>query len=104
VESTDKDGVVSSRSPSISRRKSVLSAQYNPEDDQDESPSVPENITEEAGEHDFLSGVFSAPLEQMGEPPLKTKTSLRRSVSLSVSSPTSMSSSYLSPFTLKNAS
>ncbi|GJJ73636.1 hypothetical protein EMPS_05994 [Entomortierella parvispora] len=88
VESTDTDGVVSSRSPSISRRKSVLSAQYNPEDDQDEPPSVPENIVEETGEHDFLSGVFSAPLEQMGEPPLKTKTSLRRSVSLSVSSPT----------------
>ncbi|KAF9986346.1 40S ribosomal protein S4 [Modicella reniformis] len=84
------DGIVSSRRSSVSRRKSVLSALYNPEDDLDDQPgaSGPAKITEETGIHDFLSGVFSMPLEQMGEPPLKTKTSLRRSVSLSVSSPT----------------
>ncbi|KAG0266973.1 hypothetical protein DFQ27_009250 [Actinomortierella ambigua] len=42
----------------------------------------------EDDKHDFLSGVFKSPLEQMGEPPLKKMTSLRRSVSLSVQSPT----------------
>ncbi|KAK3846344.1 MAG: hypothetical protein J3R72DRAFT_257521 [Linnemannia gamsii] len=88
VDSESADGIVSSRSPSISRRKSVLSAQYNPDEDTDDQPSKPPKIEEEPEDHDFLSGVFTAPLEQMGEPPLRTKTSLRRSVSLSVSSPT----------------
>ncbi|KAF8938453.1 hypothetical protein BGZ47_008573 [Haplosporangium gracile] len=88
VDSESADGMVSSRSPSISRRKSVLSAQYNPDEDTDDQPSKPPKIEEEPESHDFLSGVFTAPLEQMGEPPLRTKTSLRRSVSLSVSSPT----------------
>ncbi|KAG0314913.1 hypothetical protein BGZ97_008844 [Linnemannia gamsii] len=88
VDSESADGMVSSRSPSITRRKSVLSAQYNPDDDTDDQPSKPPKIEEEPESHDFLSGVFTAPLEQMGEPPSRTKTSLRRSVSLSVSSPT----------------
>ncbi|KAF9907484.1 hypothetical protein EC991_010864 [Linnemannia zychae] len=88
VDSESADGIVSSRSPSITRRKSVLSAQYNPDEDTDDQPTKPPKIEEESEDHDFLSGVFTAPLEQMGEPPLKTKTSLRRSVSLSVSSPT----------------
>ncbi|KAF9551705.1 hypothetical protein EC957_006599 [Mortierella hygrophila] len=89
VDSESADGMVSSRSPSITRRKSVLSAQYNPDEDTDDRPSKPPKIEEEEPEgEDFLSGVFSAPLEQMGEPPLRTKTSLRRSVSLSASSPT----------------
>ncbi|KAI1316743.1 40S ribosomal protein S4 [Mortierella claussenii] len=90
VESEGTGEIISSRKASIARRKSVLSAQYNPEDDQEEQPSKPTKIAEkqESDSHDFLSGVFSMPLEQMGDPPLKTKTSLRRSVSLSVSSPT----------------
>jgi len=91
------------RKPSVSRRKSVLSEQYKPEDDEDEdedeetedlqnAPSSrrkqPSPITiprlsgaRDTAEPDFLSGVFSVPLEQMGEPPLKMKTSLRRAVS-----------------------
>ncbi|KAG0210033.1 hypothetical protein BGX28_009709 [Mortierella sp. GBA30] len=85
VDSDASDGAPSPRNTSITRRKSVLSALYNPEEDNDEPPSKPNKIAEELEDHDFLSGVFSAPLEQMGEPPLKTKTSLRRSVSLSVS-------------------
>ncbi|KAI7823184.1 hypothetical protein BC939DRAFT_166037 [Gamsiella multidivaricata] len=89
VESETADGIISSRKASVTRRKSVLSAQYNPEEDQEDRPSRPARLEEEAAGQDFLSGVFSVPLEQMGEPPLKTKTSLRRSVSLSVSSPTS---------------
>ncbi|OAQ36170.1 hypothetical protein K457DRAFT_132143 [Linnemannia elongata AG-77] len=88
VDSESADGMVSSRSPSITRRKSVLSAQYNPDEDTDDRPSKPPKIEEEPESQDFLSGVFTAPLDQMGEPPLRTKTSLRRSVSLSVSSPT----------------
>ncbi|KAF9574096.1 hypothetical protein EC968_007347 [Mortierella alpina] len=88
VDSTSTDGAPSSRSPSVSRRKSVLSALYNPEEDKDEQPTKPAKIVEESQDSDFLSGVFSMPLDQMGEPPLKTKTSLRRSVSLSATSPT----------------
>ncbi|KAG0024368.1 hypothetical protein BGZ81_007739 [Podila clonocystis] len=90
VDSNEATGLPSSRSPSVTRRKSVLSALYNPDDDTEDRPSKPAKIEEksEESEHDFLSGVFSMPLEQMGEPPLKTKTSLRRSVSLSVQSPT----------------
>ncbi|KAG0246203.1 hypothetical protein BGX31_003917 [Mortierella sp. GBA43] len=80
------DGTPSSRKSSVSRRKSVLSAQYNPEDDLDDPPSNPLPLPEKTSSHDFL-GVFSA-LEQLGDLPLKSKTSLRRSVSLSVSSPT----------------
>ncbi|KAG0249438.1 hypothetical protein BG011_009312 [Mortierella polycephala] len=87
VNSKAADGIANSRSHSIARRKSVLSAQYNPEDDNEDQPTMPTKIAEADGD-DFLSGVFSVPLEEMGEPPLKTKTSLRRSVSLSVSSPT----------------
>ncbi|KAF9192544.1 hypothetical protein BGZ51_005340 [Haplosporangium sp. Z 767] len=87
VNSKTADGIANSRSHSITRRKSVLSAQYNPEDDNEDQPTMPTKIAEADGD-DFLSGVFSVPLEEMGEPPLKTKTSLRRSVSLSVSSPT----------------
>lgn len=93
VDSNEATGLPSSRSPSVTRRKSVLSALYNPDDDTEDRPSKPPKIeekNEESAEHDFLSGVFSMPLEQMGEPPLKTKTSLRRSVSLSVQSPTRM--------------
>ncbi|KAF9353987.1 40S ribosomal protein S4 [Mortierella sp. NVP85] len=82
------DGIPASRKSSVSRRRSVLSAQYNPEEDLDEQPSRPPKLSDETESHDFLSGVFTLPLEQMGEPPLKTRTSLRRSVSLSVSSPT----------------
>ncbi|KAF9087807.1 hypothetical protein BGX23_007849 [Mortierella sp. AD031] len=88
VDSSSADGLVPSRSPSVTRRKSVLSALYNPDEDTDDQPSKPPKIEEEPQSHDFLSGTFTAPLEQMGEPPLRTKTSLRRSVSLSVSSPT----------------
>ena len=84
------DGIPASRKSSVSRRRSVLSAQYDPEEDLDEQPSRPPKLSDEDESHDFLSGVFTLPLEQMGEPPLKMKTSLRRSVSLSVSSPTSM--------------
>ncbi|ORZ19157.1 hypothetical protein BCR41DRAFT_39856 [Lobosporangium transversale] len=90
VNSQNADGVMSPRKKSVTRRKSVLSAQYNPEDDHEDHPRKPAKIIEEKDSSDFLSGVFSAPLEQMGTPPLKTKASLRRSVSLSVSSPTSM--------------
>ncbi|KAF9284762.1 40S ribosomal protein S4 [Mortierella alpina] len=88
VDSSSTDGAPSSRSPSMSRRKSVLSALYNPEEDRDDQPIKPAKIVEESQDSDFLSGVFSMPLDQMGEPPLKTKTSLRRSVSLSATSPT----------------
>ncbi|KAG9322739.1 hypothetical protein KVV02_005427 [Mortierella alpina] len=88
VDSSSTDGAPSSRSPSVSRRKSVLSALYNPEEERDEQPTKPAKIVEESQGSDFLSGVFSMPLDQMGEPPLKTKTSLRRSVSLSATSPT----------------
>ncbi|KAF9984712.1 40S ribosomal protein S4, X isoform, partial [Mortierella antarctica] len=88
VDSSSTDGAPSSRSPSVSRRKSVLSALYNPEEERDEQPTKPAKIVEESHDSDFLSGVFSMPLDQMGEPPLKTKTSLRRSVSLSATSPT----------------
>ncbi|KAF9949521.1 hypothetical protein BGZ72_008711 [Mortierella alpina] len=88
VDSGSTDGAPSSRSPSVSRRKSVLSALYNPEEDREEQPTKPAKIEEESQDSDFLSGVFSMPLDQMGEPPLKTKTSLRRSVSLSATSPT----------------
>ncbi|KAF9350376.1 40S ribosomal protein S4, X isoform, partial [Mortierella sp. AD094] len=88
VDSQDSDGIIPSRKTSVSRRKSVLSAQYNPEEDQEEQPSKPTTISEENDNNDFLSGVFSASLELVGQPPMKTRTSIRRSVSLSVSSPT----------------
>ncbi|KAF9111010.1 40S ribosomal protein S4 [Mortierella sp. AM989] len=88
VDSVDSDGIIPSRKTSVSRRKSVLSAQYNPEEDQEDQPSKPITISEENEDRDFLSGVFSASLEQVDQPPLKTKTSIRRSVSLSASSPT----------------
>ncbi|KAG0300576.1 hypothetical protein BGZ98_009071 [Dissophora globulifera] len=80
VENEAADGVISSRNSSITRRKSVLSAQYNPEDDhEDQSGRLPK--VDEIGEtrdRDFLSAVLSAPLEETEESPLTTKTSLRR--------------------------
>ncbi|KAF9159127.1 40S ribosomal protein S4 [Mortierella sp. AD010] len=88
VDSQDTDGIVSSRRTSVTRRKSVLSAQYNPEEDQDEEPCKPTTISKQSENHDSPSEVFSTPLEQMGQPPMRTKTSIRRSVSLSASSPT----------------
>ncbi|KAF9924867.1 hypothetical protein FBU30_005240 [Linnemannia zychae] len=91
VDAESASGLVSSRSPSVTRRKSVLSAQYNPDEDTEDQPPKPPKIEEGNENHDFLSGVFTAPLDQMGEPPLRMKTSLRRSVSLSVSSPTKSS-------------
>lgn len=103
VDSTGQSTFLAVRKSSVNRRRSVLSAEYNPElDDEDEerAPATGSlNPVQELKEGmygnnaetntDFLSGVFSAPLEQMGEPPLKTKTSLRRSLShtRNVSSP-----------------
>ncbi|KAG0209765.1 hypothetical protein BGX33_005345 [Mortierella sp. NVP41] len=79
------------RKSSVNRRQSVLSAEYNPELDEDDESATESKATDkgpekdkqvhDSTETDFLSGVFTAPLEQMGEPPLKTKTSLRRSLS-----------------------
>ncbi|KAF8947565.1 hypothetical protein BGZ47_008710 [Haplosporangium gracile] len=95
VDSTGQSTFLAVRKLSVNRRRSVLSAEYNPElDDEDEekAPTIKSlNPVQESNEGvqeygtetntDFLSGVFSAPLEQMGEPPLKAKTSLRRSLS-----------------------
>ncbi|KAI7831177.1 hypothetical protein BC939DRAFT_473241 [Gamsiella multidivaricata] len=87
---TDGSGsLLSARKESLNRRKSVLSAQYNPEEDDDDDEDTDEKaeqkkpvaIKEDEKQQDFLSGVFSSPLTQMGEPPLKTRTSLRRSTS-----------------------
>ncbi|KAF9992722.1 40S ribosomal protein S4, partial [Entomortierella chlamydospora] len=88
VDSQDTDGIISSRRTSVTRRKSVLSAQYNPEEDQEEEPSKPTTISKQSENYDSPSEVFSNPLEQMGQPPMRTKSSIRRSVSLSASSPT----------------
>ncbi|KAG0237963.1 40S ribosomal protein S4 [Actinomortierella wolfii] len=106
VQADGPDGLLSTtRRGSVRRRKSVLSSQYNPEEDNDETTEVrhtePNREKEEetrassissGGSNedklDFLSGVFKSPLSQMGEPPLKKMTSLRRSVSLSIQSPT----------------
>ncbi|KAF9947993.1 hypothetical protein BGZ70_002406 [Mortierella alpina] len=96
---TGAANVLSHRNSAVNRRKSVLSAQYNPEDDEEEEEpterkkkshrrAVVIGISEQEEERpsdDFLSGVFSTPLEQMGEPPLKTRTSLRRSTSQATS-------------------
>ncbi|KAG9324504.1 hypothetical protein KVV02_006098 [Mortierella alpina] len=95
---TGAANVLSHRNSAVNRRKSVLSAQYNPEDDDEEEElaerkksrrlAVGGGIAEQEEERpreDFLSGVFSTPLEQMGEPPLKTRTSLRRSTSQTTS-------------------
>lgn len=82
---------------SLSRRKSGLSAQYNPEDDDDDEVT-PEKVLRRKSvavdtmKQDFLSGAFSAPLEEMGVPPLKTKTSLRRATSQPRPLPTRKSS------------
>ncbi|KAF9289685.1 hypothetical protein BGZ68_008876 [Mortierella alpina] len=97
---TGAANVLSHRNSAVNRRKSVLSAQYNPEDDDEEEEQAERKKSrrravvvgiaeqeEERPKDDFLSGVFSAPLEQMGEPPLKTKTSLRRSTSHTTSAP-----------------
>jgi len=103
VDPTGQSTFLAVRKSSVNRRQSVLSAEYNPElDDEDEDTSTEskrkdssKNKGSEDGKQgrdpkantDFLSGVFSAPLEQMGEPPLKTKTSLRRSLSHSRNTP-----------------
>ncbi|KAF9437210.1 hypothetical protein BGZ76_001613 [Entomortierella beljakovae] len=87
VDDTDSDGTLTRRKGSVSRRKSVLSTQYNPEDDRDEPPSMPKTIAEESRSQEFLS-TLQTPLDQTDQLPLKSRTSLRRSVSLSVSSPT----------------
>lgn len=95
VDSTGQSTFLAVRKSSVNRRRSVLSAEYNPElDDEDEERAPATRSLDPVQESkecmhgdnaekntDFLSGVFSAPLEQMGEPPLKTKTSLRRSLS-----------------------
>ncbi|KAG0041240.1 hypothetical protein BGZ83_002118 [Gryganskiella cystojenkinii] len=125
VDTNETGSLLLARKPSVSRRRSVLSEQYNPEDDEDgdevketknnikaekkrplvsarasslrklSSPiAIPkrsevddESVSNE--QNDFLSGVFSIPLEQMGEPPLKTKISLRRNLSHSAPLPES---------------
>ncbi|KAF9133760.1 hypothetical protein BGW39_008937 [Mortierella sp. 14UC] len=111
VDSTGQSTFLAVRKSSVNRRRSVLSAEYNPElDDEDEErafainkldstlPSARKDTREINQGHgsetdtDFLSGVFSAPLEQMGEPPLKTKTSLRRSLSHTRNVPSSVAS------------
>lgn len=95
VDSTGQSTFLAVRKSSVNRRRSVLSAEYNPELDDEDDERAPATRSldpvQESKESihgynvetntDFLSGVFSAPLEQMGEPPLKTKTSLRRSLS-----------------------
>ncbi|KAF9538647.1 hypothetical protein EC957_006384 [Mortierella hygrophila] len=95
VDSTGQSTFLAVRKSSVNRRRSVLSAEYNPELDEEDEERAPaprslDPVKEsKEGMHgysaetntDFLSGVFSAPLEQMGEPPLKAKTSLRRSLS-----------------------
>ncbi|KAG0309898.1 40S ribosomal protein S4 [Dissophora globulifera] len=115
VDSSGDGSLLAARKESLNRRKSVLSAQYNPEEDEDEDEEKEkedegtengnrakekdmdkdkdkdkdedkDKDLDQTAEHDstykdFLSGVFSVPLAQMGEPPLKTKTSLRRSTS-----------------------
>ncbi|KAF9903331.1 40S ribosomal protein S4 [Linnemannia zychae] len=111
VDSNGQSTLLAVRKPSVNRRRSVLSAEYNPEldDEEEERPIAinrPDSILSSArtdtreNDHshgsetntDFLSGVFSAPLEQMGEPPLKTKTSLRRSLSHTRHVPSSVAS------------
>ncbi|KAI1321595.1 hypothetical protein EDD11_003075 [Mortierella claussenii] len=95
VDSSGSGSLLAARKESLNRRKSVLSAQYNPEDDDEDDDSeekspelearqdsqmiAAENNDGDKLQPDFLSGVFSVPLEQMGEPPVKTKTLLRRS-------------------------
>ncbi|KAF9932413.1 hypothetical protein FBU30_008265 [Linnemannia zychae] len=93
IDSSGQNTLLAVRKSSVNRRRSVLSAEYNPEldDDDEEGVSIQHTVEKESEidipghvsetNTDFLSGVFSAPLEQMGEPPLKTKTSLRRSLS-----------------------
>ncbi|KAF9153337.1 hypothetical protein BG015_003618 [Linnemannia schmuckeri] len=110
VDSTGQSTFLAVRKSSVNRRRSVLSAEYNPElDDEDEekAPTIESlDPVQESNESvqgygtetntDFLSGVFSAPLEQMGEPPLKTKTSLRRSLSYTRNAPTHAASDEVS--------
>lgn len=111
VDTNETGSLLIARKPSVTRRRSVLSEQYNPEDDEDEDdeedkdhpqgfltvtttsrrkqqdpiPTMSKSLG--SGEADFLSGVFSVPLDQMGEPPLKTKASLRRAISHSATPP-----------------
>ncbi|ORZ14320.1 hypothetical protein BCR41DRAFT_371157 [Lobosporangium transversale] len=100
VDSSGNGGLLSARKASLNRRKSVLSSQYNPgEDDEDEkqtsdklkkklsSRQMNKDVTGKNKGQDFLSGIFSVPLENMGEPPLKTKALLRRSSSHTQASP-----------------
>ncbi|KAF9113535.1 hypothetical protein BGX27_001345 [Mortierella sp. AM989] len=90
VDSSGSGSILAARKESLNRRKSVLSTQYNPDDEEDDEDSghageqKPKPVAEQdddKSQQDFLSGVFSVPLEQMGEPPLKTKSSLRRASS-----------------------
>ncbi|KAF9580720.1 hypothetical protein BGW38_002513 [Lunasporangiospora selenospora] len=102
-------GLITSRGRAATRRKSVLSNQYDPNESDDaepeeaensnnssnsnrtstdsindkrssasstEEPSLPQDTT--GNPHDFLSGVFTVPLVEMGEPPLKMKPSAQR--------------------------
>lgn len=102
VDSTGQSTFLAVRRSSVNRRRSVLSAEYNPELEDEDDEMAPEikslDPVQESKDDsqgcgaelntDFLSGVFSAPLEQMGEPPLKTRASLRRSLSHTRNAPT----------------
>ncbi|KAF9196133.1 40S ribosomal protein S4, partial [Haplosporangium sp. Z 27] len=87
VDSSGSGSILAARKESINRRKSVLSTQYNPDDEEDEDVSMhknPEHAADKQSDENQQPVLLESclePMGQTGESLLNTKASLRRSSS-----------------------
>ncbi|KAF9423025.1 40S ribosomal protein S4, partial [Entomortierella beljakovae] len=87
VDSNGGGGILAARKESVNRRKSVLSSQFNPYEDEDEESDdtkpMPTTILEEQSviEHDIKRVASLSESHTRPNAPLKTRTSIRRKLS-----------------------